>query len=99
MSCRGRLNSLLETWTVPNWMRISLNCLRELVLCNGQDEWTQLGSSGACAQLGCNDGPKELCQMDSPSHDTLFTTPGCIIELLRLINVVIYTKLSQGIPI
>lgn len=62
-------------WTVPNWMRISLGCLVELVLCNGIDEWTELGSNCACAQVGCNGGPKGLCLMDSSSHETVFTTP------------------------
>lgn len=67
MSCRGRLNStslgeksLLEMWTVPNWMRISLGCFGELVLCNGIDECTRLGSHDACTQLGCSGGPKGL---------------------------------------
>lgn len=62
-------------WTVPNWMRISLGCLVELVLCNGIDEWMGLGSNCACAQVGCNGGPRELHWMDLSSHETIFTTP------------------------
>lgn len=67
MSWRERLNStslrekgLLETWTVPNWLRISLGCLGELVLCNGADEWMELGSDCAYAQVGSSSGPLDL---------------------------------------
>lgn len=82
MSCRGRLNStslwekgLLETWTVPNWMRISLGCLGELVLCNSVDEWMELGSDCAWAQVGSNSGPLKLLQMASPPLHSVLTTP------------------------
>lgn len=54
-------------WTVPNWMRILLDCLEELVLCNGIAEWTGLGSNGACAQVARNGGPRRIRLMDMPS--------------------------------
>lgn len=46
-------------WTVPNWMRISLDCSGELVLCNDIGEWTGLVSNGACVQVGQNGDPKK----------------------------------------
>lgn len=51
---------------MPNWMKISLGCLEELVLCNGRDEWMELESNCACAQVGPNGGPPKAALDGTP---------------------------------
>lgn len=71
----GRLNStrlwekdLVEMWTVPNWMRISLGCLGEMALRNRHDEWMGLRSRYA----GCQAGP-------GFNHEAFYDTPFCSV--------------------